>query len=85
MTMSPSDLSCGTCFFWLLQPNLHLPHRFGETLGQCRRKSPRVVVAGPGQTMSTRWPLTGSTDWCGEHAVPDIGDAVEDVREKPSA
>ena len=50
------DIACHNCRFW------HV--RIGE--GECRRRSP-VVVMQPGQRRpEAAWPLTGGLDTCGE-------------------
>lgn len=53
--------TCATCRFW--QPAKH------GKLGQCRTRSPVVVVAG--EIAGTRWPMTAADDWCGEHDLRD--------------
>lgn len=49
--------TCNTCRFWERA-------KHGK-LGQCRTRSPVVVVAG--ESAFTRWPMTAADDWCGEH------------------
>jgi hypothetical protein len=67
--VSPSDLACRSCFFWLLQAGMELPD--GRRRGQCRLRAPRVLQIGPRGGIGTRWPMTTEDEWCGQHAVPE--------------
>ncbi len=59
------EMECGNCRFWLSG---------GDSIGQCRRYAPKVMLDPVRKTETycevkrvwTRWPLTTSVDWCGE-------------------
>lgn len=50
--MSPS---CSSCRFW---------QNFDDGLGKCRRHAP---IVSDGTIEAIRWPVSKSSDWCGEY------------------
>ena len=45
--------------------------RYSDYLtSECRRRAPKVTVIskGAGRQISTKWPQTKPTDWCGDFA-----------------
>lgn len=62
---APKKLECRGCMFWK-------PAKRG-TKGTCRRDTPTVLAGSWGSyilfasTVSTHWPATDASDWCGVH------------------
>lgn len=54
---------CKTCRYW--EANGRDAY---EDEGRCRRYAPRPLLLGD----RIDWPLTSSSDWCGEFALHDV-------------
>jgi hypothetical protein len=52
---------CENCIYWF---DLHHPV---EPVGECRRYAPKPLFSSiPDGDWTTWWPLTYSSEWCGE-------------------
>lgn len=65
--MNDEDITCATCAWWAQIDD--------SDLGQCRLYAPRPKDHNRD---STRWPVTGDDDWCGEWDNNDIDDEDDD-------
>lgn len=80
--------NCETCIFWKKDDE-----SYGYTPpGTCRRSAPvglaslvKISDHKPSKTVGAAysWPITLSTDWCGEHATPLPEEPKEDELPEP--
>ena len=66
------DKICLNCKFWLRnKQNTKYPE--AANFGDCRRHSPRLIVAscgvGESPEWSNDWTQTGKNEWCGEFEI----------------
>lgn len=54
--------SCNTCRFWSLT-------KIGGDMGTCRRNAPVAIPVAAGSQMTTVWPGTHVSDWCGAYVA----------------
>ncbi|MEM9227005.1 MAG: hypothetical protein AAGA45_03470 [Verrucomicrobiota bacterium] len=53
------EVACAKCIYW---------NKTSDAEGECRRNAPQSVVFAVDEDtqFETRFPVTASTDWCGE-------------------
>lgn len=54
-TLTPA--TCGSCAYW---------HQRFEEVGTCQRHAPALVVKSDGNITETSWPLTATSETCGD-------------------
>lgn len=67
--LSTSEQECSKCKYWLSVPS---PEGNSTGIGKCRRHAPAVALHSEHSftpMMLSVWPLTVSTDWCGNWKV----------------
>lgn len=74
-----APLPCLTCKWWVRNDAVGAHIRGGTLtlMGECRARSPRTYQIrreGRGESIVTRYPLTGANEFCGQHKpAPEVG------------
>ena len=60
MNTTTETKSCASCAYW---------NSTSEIQGECRRQAPQAIVFKVDEStkFETHFPITKSTDWCGEY------------------
>lgn len=53
-------IECRSCKFW---------HKDYDDTGQCRRHCPTCIFDALAPDALSVWPMTASSDWCGEYQL----------------
>ena len=80
MSQAVPNGTCKSCAWWIIWRNQPTKIDAGRTLGECRKRAPRMFIresmngeASP----QTRWPATQDADFCGDfrqrEAHPEVG------------
>lgn len=58
----PDTPTCDDCCFWEIRDGVP-----GDGYGFCRRHAPAAATVAKAAEYMARWPLTDSSEWCGEY------------------
>ena len=60
----PDIPACVDCYYWEIRDGVP-----GDGYGFCRRHAPLAATVAKAAEYMARWPLTDSSEWCGEHRL----------------